>query len=303
MKYWQFLVPAFALAGLAACSKPDPAAQCGMAETQRAYLDSILSSVSDAKERDETSVLGEKAVKQVHEMIDAFRKANAISFGEITAERYDAATGNIDCKVEVKFKPTGDFGTQSVREQAHEMESIRSATIFPSGLFDGRSAPLAAIFELRRNADGKQKVQGAAGFPDITKLAYELLSAKSLSDATLAANPGSNPNFKVIDAEAQVLPAVGQCFSTKVHDTGYRLEGTPDSGTSVTFEDGHSMVDYSVSIAASRWKVGDPMRLCVISLPTNCPKDDNRGVTYKASNIRAKDDWTAADSEHECGGA
>jgi hypothetical protein len=132
---------------------------------------------------------------------------------------------------------------------------------------------------------------------------WQLLIPVCALAGVAAANPGSNPNFKVIDTEAQALPAVGQCFATKVHDTGFRLEGIPDSGTAVTFEDGHSMVDYSVSRTASRWRPGDPVKLCVVSLPTDCPKDDNRGVRYKATNIRAKNAWTAADSEHECGGA
>ena len=303
MKFLKFLIPACAFVGLAACSKPNPAAQCGMAETQKAYLDSIYSALSDAKERDEVSIIGEKAAQRVRKMIESLKKNNPITFGVITAESYDAATGNIDCKVEVKLKPTGDFSTQSVQDQARDMESARSTAIFPVGFFDGRSTPMTAIFELRRSGDGKQIIQGAAGFQNIVGVAYELVSAKSLSDETLAANPGSNPNFKLIDTGAQALPAVGQCFETKVHDVGYRLEGVPDSGTDVTFEDGHMMVDYSVSIAASRWRSGDPVRLCVVSLPTNCPPEDNRGVTYKATNIRAKNDWIAADSSHECGGA
>jgi len=303
MQYWKMTVQILALIVLAGCSKAQPAAQCGTPQIQRAYIDSIFSSLLDSKEREEASILGDKALKQVRDMVSLLRETKPISLGAITAERFDPDTGNLDCRVEVNFKPQGDFASQSVQDQAHEMEDARSSQVFPEGFFEGQSQPMAVIFELRRDPDGKQIARGGAGFDSLVRLAYELLSARSLSDATLAASPGRNPNFKPIDTVTQILPSVGQCFDTQVRDIGFRLEGVPDSGTSVIFEDGHYMIDYTVSKNVSRWQSGDSVKLCVVSLPTNCPKDDNRGVTYEATNSRTMNTWIAADSEHMCGGA
>ena len=303
MKSWHFLFPALVIAGISAgCSKPDPAAQCGTSDAQSAYLEIIYSGLSGKRERAE-GALGDRFAAKAHDFVKALKAVSPISFGAITAEHYDPATGNLDCRVEVKIKPTGDFATQSVRGQAAEMEHLRQTSVFPDGFFDARAAPISAIFELRHDANGKQTVHGAASFDEILRVADELLNARSLSDAVLAANPGRDPNYKVIDAETQKLPTVGQCFESAVHDVGYRLEGIFDSGTSVTFDDGHSMVSYETDPNASNWQTDDRVKLCVVSLPTNCPKDDNRGVVYRATNIRARNEWTAGDSEHECGGA
>ncbi len=54
---------------------------------------------------------------------------------------------------------------------------------------------------------------------------------------------------------------------------------------------------------AVRSKVGDPVLLCVVELPQNCPPNDHRGIVYAATNQRSGDTWRAPDSEHSCGGA
>jgi len=104
----------------------------------------------------------------------------------------------------------------------------------------------------------------------------------------------------------------GQCFLSKVSDVGTRL-GTPDakgrlvpvpgSGTEADFADGTHMVDYDTDPSVGRWRRGDPVRLCVVELPTNCPKGDLRGITWRAINLRTRYSWTARDTEHMCGGA
>lgn len=303
MKYGHVLISACVLAAATSCSKPNPAAQCGMDETRQAYLNSILSAVSAAKERDENSIWDADALKRAREMFAALKKANLLSFGQITAEHYDPATGNIDCYVEIKPKPTGEFSTQSVQDQAAQMEEARKTAIFPPGFFNGRATSMPVIFNLRRNAEGKQIVLGGAGFQQVVDLAGELMSARALSDAVMAANHWTNPNWKAINPATQALPTDGQCFATQIHEVTGRLAGDLSSGTTVTFEDGHIIVDYSVSKTASLWNSGDPVKLCVVKLPANCPDGDNRGVTYRAINLRTGNDWTAPDSEHECGGA
>jgi hypothetical protein len=50
-------------------------------------------------------------------------------------------------------------------------------------------------------------------------------------------------------------------------------------------------------------KPRDPVKLCLISIPKNCPPGDNRGKVYTATNLRTKKTFTLPDSQHSCGGA
>jgi hypothetical protein len=45
------------------------------------------------------------------------------------------------------------------------------------------------------------------------------------------------------------------------------------------------------------------VRICLVSLPQNCPPGDTRGRIYKTTNLRTRQSWTLPDSEHSCGGA
>ena len=57
------------------------------------------------------------------------------------------------------------------------------------------------------------------------------------------------------------------------------------------------------SPAIARSRPGDPIRLCLVSIPKHCPPGDDRGRFYKATNLRTGKSWTLPDSEHMCGGA
>lgn len=104
---------------------------------------------------------------------------------------------------------------------------------------------------------------------------------------------------------ARFMPHTGDCFSTAVKEVGTRLEDDPDqtSGASISYEDGHYQVDYDSSPKTLGFNNGDPVQLCVVSLPTNCPPGDHRGIEYKAVDLATQRSWAAADSEHGCGGA
>jgi hypothetical protein len=82
-----------------------------------------------------------------------------------------------------------------------------------------------------------------------------------------------------------------------------RLDGVPDSGDSVTYADGGYQVSYDSIAGLKGAKKGDAVKLCLTSLPQNCPKGDDRGKTYKATDLRTHKSWEEADSEHSCGGA
>jgi hypothetical protein len=100
---------------------------------------------------------------------------------------------------------------------------------------------------------------------------------------------------------------LGQCFTTRVKRVETRLEedGEPvsDSGSAIVLRDGHYNVDYGQLPAIDRSRPGDPVKLCVIALPSHCPRGDTRGIRYHGRNLRTGLSWQANDAEHMCGGA
>ena len=99
------------------------------------------------------------------------------------------------------------------------------------------------------------------------------------------------------------MPRVGQCFATRVLEVDSRITGVADSGTTILYGDGHAQVSYDRVVAAERSRRGDPVRLCAVSLPEDCPRNDFRGVMYQAFNLRTHRTWRMLNAEHHCGGA
>jgi hypothetical protein len=75
------------------------------------------------------------------------------------------------------------------------------------------------------------------------------------------------------------------------------------SGTSIEFTNGIYLVSYDTVPEAESSKPRDPVKLCLISIPKNCPPGDNRGKVYTVTNLRTKKTFTLPDSQHSCGGA
>ncbi|MGA7384319.1 MAG: hypothetical protein WBW81_06400 [Methylocella sp.] len=96
---------------------------------------------------------------------------------------------------------------------------------------------------------------------------------------------------------------VGQCVRARIKSVETRLEGTPGSGSAVSFENGGDQVSYDTVPAIEHSKAGDPVRMCLVSIPRNCPKGDDRGRVYRTTNLRTHQTWKLPDSEHMCGGA
>lgn len=97
--------------------------------------------------------------------------------------------------------------------------------------------------------------------------------------------------------------AIGDCVQTRVASTGPRLEGVPDSGSSIQYENGMSQVEYDVLPGIVHSQPGDDVRVCLVSVPQDCPAGDDRGRIYAATNARTGETWSAPDSQHSCGGA
>jgi hypothetical protein len=103
---------------------------------------------------------------------------------------------------------------------------------------------------------------------------------------------------------------VGQCSDTFIQHIGTRLEDgqtgqpIPDSGTSVNLTNGVYLVSYDdVPVLSQGSQPGDKVKLCLLSIPQNCPPGDNRGRVYSLMNYRTKGHVEMPDSEHSCGGA
>ena len=60
---------------------------------------------------------------------------------------------------------------------------------------------------------------------------------------------------------------------------------------------------YDTVAAIIKSRPGDPVKMCLVSIPRGCPPGDNRGRMYKTTNLRTHGVWTLPDAEHRCGGA
>ena len=105
-------------------------------------------------------------------------------------------------------------------------------------------------------------------------------------------------------AIAQGSPTrVGQCSVTRIKWVGTRLDNVPGSGSAIQFVSGGHQVSYDQVAAVDRSRRWDAVRMCLISIPKDCPPGDDRGRVYKTTNLRTRGSWSLPDAEHMCGGA
>jgi hypothetical protein len=102
---------------------------------------------------------------------------------------------------------------------------------------------------------------------------------------------------------------IGDCSVTRIKEISTRLinDATgamiPGSGSAVSFRNGGYQVSYEDEEEVSRSRVGDRVRMCLVTIPEGCPLGDNRGFRYTTTNLRTGEKWTLPDSPHSCGGA
>jgi hypothetical protein len=121
-------------------------------------------------------------------------------------------------------------------------------------------------------------------------------------------SPGSSGLKYWIWSRAPVKAAaplnVGSCARTSITNIGSYFDDMPDSGSSVYFANGLYQVSFQVVVPAiHKSKVGDPVRICLLSRQKDCPPADDRGTVYKTTNLRSGQTWTLSNSWHLCGGA
>ncbi len=108
---------------------------------------------------------------------------------------------------------------------------------------------------------------------------------------------------------------ISECTLSKVTLLGPRLcsadangncpDNLPfdDSGDTIIAANGITAVEYERVPAIEKSKLGDTVLLCLKSIPTHCPKHDDRGYFWNWKNLRTNGTWSSPDSEHMCGGA
>ena len=104
---------------------------------------------------------------------------------------------------------------------------------------------------------------------------------------------------------------VGECVDTRITALSDRF-GKPlrsdsdngfNGGSAVKFENGGFQISYDKETALLRSQIGDAVRMCLRSVPKDCPPGDYRGRTYTSTNARTGEAWTLQDAQHMCGGA
>lgn len=101
-------------------------------------------------------------------------------------------------------------------------------------------------------------------------------------------------------AYATAQDSIGACTLTTVVHVGSRAG---DSGSAIEYANGSWQVDYNIIAGIHSSRAGDRVLLCLTDIPVGCPPGDDRGRTYKGTNLRTHQSWSALDSEHSCGGA
>lgn len=112
-------------------------------------------------------------------------------------------------------------------------------------------------------------------------------------------------------ASADPMPMqFGTCTETSIVAIGTRLidgsTGAPieDSGSAVSFRNGGGQVSYDTHESISKnSKIGDPVLVCLVFIPQDCPPGDERGKVYTTTNLRTYESWTLGQTQHGCGGA
>jgi len=117
--------------------------------------------------------------------------------------------------------------------------------------------------------------------------------------------PGSDSSAS---EEADGLPTeVGQCANTTIKRIGSRfaddINANPDDGSAVQFANDGWQISYDKEPGLLHAEVGDPVMMCLVELPKDCPPGDDRGKVYTTTDLRTEESWTLPDSQHTCGGA
>jgi hypothetical protein len=105
------------------------------------------------------------------------------------------------------------------------------------------------------------------------------------------------------DPPSALPQSVGVCALTTISRRGSRLQGDPGSGSAIEEANGAMQVSYDQIPQIDASRRGDPVIVCLASVPRGCPPGDDRGKVYAVTNLRTLGAWAQPDAEHGCGGA
>jgi len=193
---------------------------------------------------------------------------------------------------------------------------------------------LSEAQELTAQATGGQQIpwyeKGMVG-----KFCFGTCGKKSTSDDELARLREENArlrNTNILPPEVtppqqgksfrdkKIEQKVGDCSESRIIGKLTRLEGTPAGeagGGEVVVLLENKIGLYILTVPSIKPSInqdkymystsdfikGDRVKLCLISIPEDCPPGDDRGKTYSVTNYKNKKIFTGVDSWHSCGGA
>ena len=100
-----------------------------------------------------------------------------------------------------------------------------------------------------------------------------------------------------------VPKSLNECVETRIESIGSRLEGVPESGSAIWFENGGYQVGYDTLTEIQESRPGDSVRMCLVSFESDCPADREPSHDYRVTNSRTAKSWTRSDKSHGCQGA
>lgn len=143
------------------------------------------------------------------------------------------------------------------------------------------------------------------------KVAYEERINELVSQAAHQTYKHNNPN--------NFPKTVGDCVETILMSKNTRFEGVVagDTGGEVNVMFDNEIALYIQEIqdlpkstnvdkymySTSDFAEGDSMKLCLLALPKDCPKGDDRGKVYSVHSHKNNKTFTGVDAWHLCGGA
>jgi hypothetical protein len=123
--------------------------------------------------------------------------------------------------------------------------------------------------------------------------------------AALALPAGARPLTEEEDP-ATVPHRVGHCDLTRITAISGRIAPSryDSGGWTVAFADGlHVVSGLAVPGGVRLARVGDPARVCLVSIPHPCPAHDERGRLFRVTDMRVHRTYLAPNAWHGCGGA
>jgi len=91
------------------------------------------------------------------------------------------------------------------------------------------------------------------------------------------------------------LQKVGDCAITTITRITARIEGTSahDTGSAIVYANGVSGVSYEYVLPLHASRIGDQVKLCLVSIFKSYPPGDDAGQEYQATNLRTGNHWAS----------